>query len=100
MFEVIIKDSLGNQINYGKFYDEIEANEWIDLLKKKNADLLFDKNDLRPAMEAEKAKDQAKAQAKKDRMQALKTIAWPTIDTVAELKAIVKTLVEETLKDE
>lgn len=47
-----------------------------------------------------KSKDLAKAQAKKDRVAALKGIAWPSVDTVAELKAIVKLLVDETLKDE
>lgn len=47
-----------------------------------------------------KAKDLAKAQAKKDRIAALKGIAWPSVDTVAELKVIVKLLVDETLKDE
>lgn len=42
----------------------------------------------------------AKASAKAARIVSLKAIAWPTVDTVLELKAIVKTLVEEVLKDE
>lgn len=49
---------------------------------------------------AKEAAIAVKASAKAARIVSLKAIAWPTVDTVLELKAIVKTLVEEVLKDE
>lgn len=104
-----IKNADGSTYWTDYFNEQKSAMAWIDEEKtrpywKDDFTVFFEPlktSDLTDEqIEAEKNKDLAKAQSRKDRMIALKAIAWPTVDTVAELKAIVKTLVDETLKDE
>lgn len=50
--------------------------------------------------EAERTKRETKKADRDSRVDQFKKIDWSTIDTIAELKAIVRSLVREAIKDE
>lgn len=65
---------------------------------KKEVD--FEQIDMTKEIEAEKTKKEKKKKYREDRVLNLKKIVWKDVKTIAELKDIVKALVDETLKDD
>lgn len=64
------------------------------------AEFTYEIEDITLEIEAEKAKIENKKKDRKDRITSLKALDWSKIDTIAKLKAIVKMLVDDSLKDE
>jgi hypothetical protein len=56
--------------------------------------------DITQEVEAERVKKETKHSDRINRVGSLKNIDWQTIDTIAELKNIVKILVKESIKDD
>lgn len=64
------------------------------------AEFTYEIQDKTAEIEAEKAKRETKKVDRLSRVDQFKKIDWNTIDTIAELKGIVKALVKEAIKDE
>lgn len=56
--------------------------------------------DITQEIEEKKSKEEKRKKDRRDRFDQLKKLDWSKIDTIAELKAVVKALTEEALKDE
>jgi len=63
-------------------------------------EVVFTTEDKTSEIEAEKAKKEKKKKDRESRVTELKKIDWKNINTVQELKQIVKSLYEEALKDD
>lgn len=63
-------------------------------------EVVFTTEDKTSEVEAEKQKKDKKKKDREDRVSSLKSIDWKNINTVQELKQIVKSLYEEALKDD
>lgn len=64
------------------------------------AEYLIEVVDITEEVKAKKDKEDKKIKDRKDRVIALQALDWSKITTIAHLKAVVKLLAEETLKDE
>lgn len=82
-----VQDEQGNIVEPAE-YVEHDA-EYEIIIEDKTAEV-----------EAEKQKKDKKKKDREDRVSSLKSIDWKNINTVQELKQIVKSLYEEALKDD
>ena len=112
----------GQITNQAEFKTEQELNEWFENEKKNKSfgenereetddmgkptgkilppDYTFEIEDITQEVKDKKDKEDKKIKDRKDRVVALAAIDWAKVTTIAQLKAIVKLLTEETLKDE
>ena len=112
----------GQITNQAEFKTEQELNEWFENEKKNKSfgenereelddmgkptgkilppDYSFEVTDITEEVKAKKDKEEKKLKDRKDRVIALSALDWSKITTIAQLKAVVKMLAEETLKDE
>jgi hypothetical protein len=70
---------------------------WVETIP---AQYTYEIQDKTAEYEAEKAKREAKKSDRISRVDQFKKIDWNTIDTIAELKTIVRSLVKEAIKDD
>lgn len=60
----------------------------------------YEIEDISEEVKAKKEKEDKKLKDRKDRLDQLKKLDWSKINSIAELKVVVKALAEEALKDE
>lgn len=82
-----VKDDQGNVVEPAEYVEH--ESEYEIIIEDKTAEY-----------EQEKQKKEKKKKDREDRVSSLKKIDWTKVDKIAELKEIVKALVNESLKDD
>lgn len=78
-----------------------QGNEHVEVISVVfPATVSFTIEDKSAEVEAEKQKKEKKKKDREDRVMSLKNIDWTKVDKIADLKVIVKALVNESLKDD
>lgn len=77
---------------------DLDGNEFTSY--KIPAEYTVEIEDITQEIEEKKSKEEKRKKDRRDRFDQLKKLDWSKIDTIAELKAVVKALTKEALKDE
>ncbi|MGZ3770054.1 MAG: hypothetical protein ACXVCP_00420 [Bdellovibrio sp.] len=104
-FKLLVKDINNNILHEPEFKTRLEAEEMQALILEKNEwnfpeGFTTEIQDNTASIEAEKTKAAQKQKDRGDRVTSLKTIDWSKVNSITEIKAILKALVDDNLKDE
>ena len=103
--KLIIKNKNNEELQSVIFEDQKSIDDFKEVLKKgkswgEEGDYSLEEIDVTQELVLEKTKRETKKIDRLDRIDKLKAIDWTKVTTIADIKAIVKILTKEIIKDD